>query len=80
MKHAIALAAALSVAIAGLSAQQLSSLGSLFDRYTVNPTWAELPPAMPWGASTSSVAVDGKGQVIVLVRAVPYFRMFNADG
>jgi DNA-binding beta-propeller fold protein YncE len=35
---------------------------------------------MPWGASTSSVAVDGQGRVIALVRAVPYFRMFNADG
>ena len=63
-----------------LSAQQLSSLGSLFDRYTVNPTWAQLPAAMPWGASTSSVTVDGQGRVIALVRAVPYFRMFNADG
>jgi sugar lactone lactonase YvrE len=35
---------------------------------------------MPWGASTSSVTVDGQGRVIALVRAVPYFRMFNADG
>jgi DNA-binding beta-propeller fold protein YncE len=26
------------------------------------------------------VAVDGQGRVIALVRAVPYFRMFNADG
>ena len=35
---------------------------------------------MPWAASTSSVTVDGQGRVIALVRAVPYFRMFNADG
>jgi DNA-binding beta-propeller fold protein YncE len=60
--------------------QPLSSLGSLFDRYTVNPTWAQVPTSMPWGASTSSVAVDGQGRVIALVRAVPYFRMFNGDG
>jgi DNA-binding beta-propeller fold protein YncE len=60
--------------------QPLSSLGSLFDRYTVSPAWAQLPPTMPWGASTSSVAVDGQGRVIALVRAVPYFRMFGADG
>ena len=80
MKHAIAFAAVLLLAITGLSAQQLSSLGSLFDRYTVNPAWAQLPASMPWGASTSSVTVDGQGRVIALVRAVPYFRMFNADG
>ena len=67
-------------ALVGASAQQLSSLGSLFDAYTVNPKWAQVPESMPWGASTSSVTVDGQGRVIALVRAVPYFRMFNADG
>jgi len=80
MKQTISTALLAAVVVAGTSAQQLSSLGSLFDRYTVNPTWAQLPPAMPWGASTSSVAVDGQGRVIAMVRAVPYFRMFNADG
>ena len=80
MKQTISTALLAAVVVAGASAQQLSSLGSLFDRYTVNPTWAQLPAAMPWGASTSSVAVDGQGRVIAMVRAVPYFRMFNADG
>ncbi|HEY6507992.1 MAG TPA: SMP-30/gluconolactonase/LRE family protein [Vicinamibacterales bacterium] len=80
MKQTISAALLTAVLVAGASAQQLSSLGSLFDRYTVSPTWAQLPPTMPWGASTSSVAVDGQGRVIALVRAVPYFRMFNADG
>lgn len=81
MKHATAATAvALALTLTGLSAQQLSSLGSLFDRYTVNPKWAQLPADLPWGASTSSVAVDGQGKVIALVRAVPYFRMFNPDG
>ena len=80
MKHLFRSPPLCALAAATLSAQQLSSLGSLFDRYTVNPTWAQLPAAMPWGASTSSVTVDGQGRVIALVRAVPYFRMFNADG
>jgi len=79
MKSTLAIAFVLT-ALVGASAQQLSSLGSLFDRYTVNPTWAQLPASMPWGASTSSVTVDGQGRVIALVRAVPYFRMFNPDG
>jgi DNA-binding beta-propeller fold protein YncE len=79
MKHfatAIVLALAL-LGVAGVAAQ--STLGSLFDRYTVKADFAGL--AGPgWGASTTSVAADGKGQVIVMVRAVPYFRVFTADG
>jgi sugar lactone lactonase YvrE len=81
MTRALLSCATLAVLGAGaLSAQQLSSLGSLFDRYTVNPAWAQLPPSMPWAASTSWVTVDGQRHVIALVRAVPYFRVFNADG
>ena len=60
-----------------LSAQ--STLGSLFDRYDVKASFAGLAGA-GWGASTTSVAADGKGQVIVMVRAVPYFRVFTPDG
>ena len=56
-----------------------STLGSLFDRYTVKADFAGLAGA-GWGASTTSVAADGKGQVIVMVRAVPYFRIFSTDG
>ena len=56
-----------------------STLGSLFDRYDVKANFAGLAGA-GWGASTTSVAADGKGQVIVMVRAVPYFRVFTADG
>ena len=56
-----------------------STLGSLFDRYDVKANFAGLAGA-GWGASTTSVAADGKGQVIVMVRAVPYLRVFTADG
>ena len=56
-----------------------STLGSLFDRYDVKANFAGLAGA-GWGASTTSVAADGKGHVIVMVRAVPYLRVFTADG
>ena len=75
-----AIAAALLAAVlcnAVLKAQ--STLGSLFDRYDVKASFAGLAGA-GWGASTTSVAADGKGQVIVMVRAVPYFRVFTPDG
>jgi len=53
---------------------------SLFDRYTVDAKWAQLPPTQPWGGVTTGVAADGKGTVVVLVRTAPYFRVFRTDG
>jgi hypothetical protein len=54
---------------------------SLFDRYDVNMTkWAQLPPGSEWGGETSMVAADGKGHVIVINRAAPYFREFTTEG
>jgi hypothetical protein len=72
-----ALLALTVTAAAAVGAQ--STLGSLFDRYTVKADFAGLAGA-GWGASTTSVAADGKGQVIVMVRAVPYLRVFTTDG
>jgi len=72
---AVFLTAALLSTVAGAQ----STLGSLFDRYDVKANFAGLAGA-GWGASTTSVAADGKGQVIVMVRAVPYFRVFTPDG
>ena len=69
--------AATVLAVGAVGAQ--SSLGSLFDRYDVKTSFAGLA-GTGWGASTTSVAADGKGQVIVMVRAVPYFRVFTVDG
>ena len=57
-----------------------STMVSLFDRYDVTSRWAQLPPGQTFEASTSSVAADGKGSVVVLVRAAPYFRVFSRDG
>ena len=54
---------------------------SLFDQYDVNMTgWAKLPENLPWGGLTTWVAADGKGQVVVMVRQAPYFRVFTTDG
>ena len=50
------------------------------DKYTVNKEWAQLASGAKWGASTSSIAADGKGNVVVLVRAAPYFRVFTREG
>ena len=50
------------------------------ENYIVNKEWAQLPADLPWNQSTSWVAADGKGNVVVLVRAAPYFRMFTRDG
>jgi hypothetical protein len=74
MKRFLPLTMALvALLAAGLSAQ--SSLVSIFDKYTVNPKWVAA-----WDAYTSGVAADGKGQVIVLVRQVPHFRLFTTAG
>ena len=69
----------LAAAGAALSAQT-SSLASLFGTYAVAANFAQPKDAPEWGASTSWIAADGKGSVIVLVRAAPYFRMFTTDG
>jgi sugar lactone lactonase YvrE len=66
-------------ALVGAAAAAQSTLGSLFDRYDVKANFAH-PADGSWGASTSSIAADGKGNVVVMVRAVPYFRVFTTDG
>ena len=48
--------------------------------YTVDANWAQLPPGTTWGGSTSWITPDGKGQVVVLVRTAPHFRLFTRDG
>ena len=50
------------------------------DKYVVNKAWAQLPAGMTWDASTSSIAADRKGNVVVLVRKAPNFRVFTREG
>jgi sugar lactone lactonase YvrE len=65
----------------GVLASPAIAQSSLFDRYDVNMTkWAQLPAGAEWGGETSMVAANGKGRVIVIDRAAPYFREFTADG
>jgi hypothetical protein len=67
--------------LAGTLTAGVFAQSSLFDRYDVNmDKWAKLPDTMPWGGETTWVAADGKGQVVVMVRAAPYFRVFTTDG
>ena len=68
--------------VTGVFAQdKIVTTASLFDRYDVNATWAQLPAGQSWGeGGTVGVATDGKGTVIALVRSAPYFREFTADG
>ena len=48
--------------------------------YKVDATWARLPPGTTWNGNTTWITADGKGQVVVLVRTAPYFRVFTRDG
>jgi peptidylamidoglycolate lyase len=48
--------------------------------FKVDANWAQLPPGATWGGNTSWITADGKGNVVVLVRTAPYFRVFTRDG
>jgi sugar lactone lactonase YvrE len=56
-----------------LSAQSATS-------YTVDANWARLPAGTTWNGNTSWITADGKGQIVVLVRTAPYFRVLSRDG
>jgi streptogramin lyase len=56
-----------------------STLASLFGRYTVRGDFAAKDPK-EWGGTTTWVAADGKGTVVVMVRVAPYFRFFTTEG
>jgi peptidylamidoglycolate lyase len=47
--------------------------------WLINDSWAQVPGG-DWGGSTSWVAADGKGQIVVMVRSAPYFRVFTREG
>jgi sugar lactone lactonase YvrE len=48
--------------------------------YTVDANWARLPAGTTWNGNTSWITADGKGQIVVLVRTAPYFRVLARDG
>ena len=56
-----------------------STLASLFGKYTPKGDFGVKEPK-EWGGTTTWVAADGKGTVLVMVRVAPYFRFFTTDG
>src|SRR5262245_19882396 len=48
--------------------------------FKVDPAWAQLPQGTSWNGNTTWITADGKGNVMVLVRTAPYFRVFTRDG
>jgi peptidylamidoglycolate lyase len=79
IRHATAIA--LSVLLLCVSLGDASGVraqsGSSF---TVDQDWARLPAGTTWNGNTSWITADGKGQVVVLVRTAPYFRVLTRDG
>jgi DNA-binding beta-propeller fold protein YncE len=81
MKKASALGVLIAAGLWVTQAAAQSSLASLFDTYQVAPNFGQAAPGQPaWGGMTTWVAADGKGSVVVMVRAAPYFRVFTRDG
>jgi peptidylamidoglycolate lyase len=68
----VVLACVIVVAAASVAAQSAG--------FTVDPNWAKLPDGTTWGGNTTWITADGKGNVVVLVRTAPYFRVFGRDG
>jgi DNA-binding beta-propeller fold protein YncE len=56
-----------------------STLSSLLGRHTVRGDFGVKEPK-EWGGTTTWVAADGKGTVLVMVRVAPYFRFFTTEG
>jgi streptogramin lyase len=69
---------ALLLGLALLVAPRLSAQSS--GSYIVNAEWARLPAGTTWNGNTSWITADGKGEVMVLVRTAPYFRVLSRDG
>jgi len=67
------LASFVLLAATGVSAQA----GGAFQ---LDANWAQLPQGTAWNGNTTWITADGKGNVVVLVRTAPYFRVFRRDG
>ena len=48
--------------------------------HTVDAEWAQLPDGTNWDGSTSWIEADRNGNIVVLVRTAPHFRVFTRDG
>ena len=71
-----AVAASIATGLCAVPAISAQSTGT----YKVDANWARLPTGTTWNGNTSWITTDGKGQVMVLVRTAPYFRVLTRDG
>ena len=79
--HSRLIALAVLVAIVGLLATEVSPIvAQSRPTYEVDANWARLPEGTTWNGNTSWITADGKGQIVVLVRTAPYFRVLTRDG
>src|SRR5687767_9759980 len=75
------IALAVSAPIVGLLATGVSPVvAQSRPIYEVDANWARLPEGTTWNGNTSWITADGKGQIVVLVRTAPYFRVLTRDG
>jgi len=65
--------------MSGLFLSIFLSAAQAQNNYSYNEAWADMQGG-EWQGSTSWVAADGNGHVLVMVRTAPYFRLFNRDG
>jgi sugar lactone lactonase YvrE len=71
----------LSLALVGVLLIQAADVAAQSGTpYKVDPNWAQLPQGTNWNGNTTWITADGKGNVVVLVRTAPYFRVFARDG
>lgn len=75
-----AVAALASIAVGQAPAPGSAPAAPANEKYVVNKSWAQLPADMPWNGSTTNIAPDRKGNVVVFVRAEPFFRVFTREG
>jgi sugar lactone lactonase YvrE len=57
-----------------------STLAAQPAAWKVDANWARLPDGTTWGGNTTWITADGRGNVVVLVRTAPYFRVFTRAG
>ena len=69
-----------SVVLSCVAMIAVTSVGAQAPAWKVDANWAQLPDGKPWGGNTTWITADGKGNVLVLVRTAPYFRVFTRDG
>lgn len=77
MRHTFGHRAITLILGAILGSWQAPALGQ--NGWAVDMNWANVPGG-EWDGATTWIDADGHGQVLVMVRTVPYFRLFDRDG